>query len=492
MLVSWDGYPNIATGGVFTWEKALIEKLTDWEFVVYNQLSNSNSNGAFRVPKNVTKVISLPLFGASRYEEFSDRPFLGRVLVTSQAAVEEQFIPRFLRFVSRIISSECQPSEVSESILELHRLFRTFDYKKCVESPAAWEGFLRILREDQVYREMSLNEALLAYQMLQRVMQTLSVDLPKVDLVHCALAWTPSLVAIVAKAESGCPVIVTEHGVAFRELLLYYNGYTYDEASKVMMKVVAMNIVKTVYSVADIVAPVCNANTEWELRLGVPAKKIRVIYNGIDTKRFRPIAVPRKTTRPVVVYVGRIEIFKDLVNLITAMDGVRKEIPDVMCLIYGESFDLEYSKKCVKTVKDLKLEGNVQFMGRTNEPEKAYNTGDVVAMSSITEAFPFAAIEAMACGKPVVATDVGGTREAVEGCGILVRSRNSTELGRAIVTLLKDVPLRKRLGEAAMKKARDNFELSTSTDLYRRLYEELLAPGAVLTARPDSELVVTR
>src|SRR5271155_3214998 len=120
LLVSWDGYPNIATGGVFTWEKALVEKLTDWEFVVYNQLSNSNSNGAFKVPKNVTKVISLPLFGASRYEEFSEGPFLGRVLGTSQTAVEEHFIPLFLRFVSRIISAECQPSQVSESILELH------------------------------------------------------------------------------------------------------------------------------------------------------------------------------------------------------------------------------------------------------------------------------------------------------------------------------------------------------------------------------------
>jgi glycosyltransferase involved in cell wall biosynthesis len=146
----------------------------------------------------------------------------------------------------------------------------------------------------------------------------------------------------------------------------------------------------------------------------------------------------------------------------------------------------------VETVKELKLEANVIFMGRTNEPEKAYNVGDVVALSSITEAFPFAAIEAMACGKPVVATDVGGTREAVEGCGILVRSRNSAELGRAIVRLLKDKPLRTRLGDAALKKAREKFELSASTDRYRVLYEELLAPRAAPTARPEHKLVVAR
>jgi polysaccharide biosynthesis protein PelF len=492
LLVNWDGYPNFAHGGVYTWEKALVEELADWQFVVYNQLSNSNSNGAFSLPKNVIGVTSVPLFGASRCEEFSEGPFLSRVLGTSQKAVEEYFMPLFLRFVSRLISVGCQPSEVTESVLELHAFFRTFDYKKCVESPWAWEGFLRLLQADQLYREMSLNEALLAYQMLQRVMQTLSVDVPKVDLVHCSLVWTPSLIAVIAKAKHGSPVIVTEHGVAFRELMLYYNAYTFDEASKVMMKVMAANIVKAVYSIADIVSPVCSANTEWERSLGVPAEKIRVIYNGIDTQRFRPILVQRQTDRPVVVSVGRIEIFKDIVSLLIAMKDVKAEVPNVMCLIYGESINLEYSKKCFEALKELKLEANVRFMGKTMEPEKAYNLADVVAMSSLTEAFPFAAIEAMACGKPVVATDVGGTREAIEGCGILVRSRNPPELARAIVKLLKDKPLRTRLGEAALKRARDKFQLSASANQYRMLYEELLAPRPESPARPDRELVLAR
>jgi polysaccharide biosynthesis protein PelF len=492
LLVNWDGYPNFAHGGVYTWEKALVEELSDWQFLVYNQLSNSNTNGVFSLPKNVVGVTALPLFGASRSEEYSEGPFLSRVIGTSRKAVEEYFVPLFLRFVSRVISVDCQPAQVTESVLELHAFFREFDYKKCVESPSAWEGFLQLLKEDQLYREMSLNEALLVYQMLQRTMQSLSVPVPKVDLVHCSLVWTPSLIAVVAKAKYGSPIVVTEHGVAFRELMLYYNAYTFDEASKVMMKVFAANIVKAVYAMADIVAPVCSANTEWERNLGVPAEKIRVIYNGIDTQRFRPMSVQKKTDRPVVVSVGRIEIFKDVISLLMAMDDVRKEIPNVMCLLYGESIDLEYSNKCVKVLKDLKLEANVRFMGKTTEPEKAYNLADVVAMSSLTEAFPFAAIEAMACGKAVVATDVGGTREALEGCGVLVRSRNPPELARAIVKLLRDKPLRDRLGEAALKRARDKFELSASANQYRMLYEELLSPRAARPVRPDQGMVLAR
>ena len=492
LLVNWDNYPNIAHGGVYTWENALVEELSDYEFLVYNQLSNSNTNGVYKVPKNIKGVTAFPLFGAMRFEEFSDKPFLGKVFATSQKTVDNYFIPAFLSFVSQIISAECDTSKVAASILDLHAFFKKFDYKKCVENPAVWEAFLQLLKQDQLYREMSLNEALRAFQALQRTMQTLTVELPKVDLVHCALAWTPSLLAVIAKAEFGCPVIMTEHGVAFRELLLYYNAYTYDEASKVLMKVMAANIVKTVYSVADIVAPVCSANTEWERNLGLPLDKIRVIYNGIDTKKFTPMPVQRKTDRPVVVSVGRIEIFKDIVSLITAMKAVRDEIPDVMCLIYGEATDLDYSRQCLETVKRLKLEGNVRFMGKTTEPEKAYNLGDVVVMSSVTEAFPFAAIEAMACGKPVVATDVGGTREALEGVGILVRSRNEGELARAIVKLLKDKQLRARLGEAALKKAREKFELSVTAGQYRLLYEELLNPPTAPTSRRDERLVIAR
>jgi glycosyltransferase involved in cell wall biosynthesis len=305
-----------------------------------------------------------------------------------------------------------------------------------------------------------------------------------VDLVHCSLAWIPSLISVIAKTEQGVPVIFTEHGVAFRELLLYYNGYTFDEASKMLMKVIAANLVKTLYSVADVVAPVCRANTEWERDLGLAPAKVRVIYNGIDTMRFKPMAVSKKTDRPLVVFVGRIEIFKDVVTLITAMRDVKEEIPDVLCEIYGEATDLDYARKCVATVKELGLTDTVKFMGKTNEPEKAYNRADVVAMSSLTEAFPFAAIEAMACAKPVVATDVGGTREALEGCGILARSRNEKEIARGIVRILKDDDLRGRLGQAAVLKAREKFELSTSANNYRMLYEELLGPRG-LVAEPQ-------
>jgi len=112
-------------------------------------------------------------------------------------------------------------------------------------------------------------------------------------------------------------------------------------------------------------------------------------------------------------------------------------------------------------------------MGGTKEPEKVYNQADIVAISSITEGFPFTIIEAMACGKAVVASDVGGVREALDGCGLLVRSRRPHELAQGMVKLLQDEKLRKKFEAAAIKKVRDQFTLEKCVDSFKYEYERL-------------------
>jgi glycosyltransferase involved in cell wall biosynthesis len=121
------------------------------------------------------------------------------------------------------------------------------------------------------------------------------------------------------------------------------------------------------------------------------------------------------------------------------------------------------------------MENTIQFMGKVKNPEVAYNASDVVVISSITEGFPFAIIEAMACGKGIVATDVGGIREALDGCGLLVRSSHPQELSSAIIELLGNKKLRDDLGAKALKKAHERFTLEKSLLHYREQYEALLA-----------------
>jgi glycosyltransferase involved in cell wall biosynthesis len=232
------------------------------------------------------------------------------------------------------------------------------------------------------------------------------------------------------------------------------------------------NVVRAVYFMADVIAPVCYANARWEQSLGVQRAKIKVIYNGVNTAQFRPLEVERHS-RPTVVCIGRVDVFKDIINLIQSVKYVKNSYPDVQCLVYGASTDLEYSVRCTSLVKSLGLDDNIKFMGRVKDPEVAYNAADVVVISSITEGFPFAIIEAMACGRGIVATDVGGIREALQGCGLLVRSSHPQELAKAIVKLLADEDLRKELGSKALARVQERFTLEKSLQQYREQYGRL-------------------
>ncbi len=475
LLVNWDSYPNIMSGGVYSWEKVLVDSMTDYDFTIINFLSNPNANGKFSVPPNVTDVIDVPLFGSNRYEEYYEekgKHLADKLRRTNDRVIRTAFMPMFRQFLSEIFSNECEPKKLAEIIFALHKFLREHDSKKCLEHIQSWKTFISLLEQDPLYREMTLKEALTAFQIIQRNMQILSLRVPEVDIVHCSLAWLPAMVAISAKMEYGCPILITEHGVAFRELLLYYNAYLRDEPSNIFWKMFSSNVVRTVYFMADVIAPVCYANAKWEESLGVERSKIRVIYNGVDTNKFRPLDVDRDS-RPTVVCIGRVDVFKDIVNLIQSINYVKRTYRDVQCLIYGASTDLDYSLRCTNLVKSLGLGDNIRFMGKVKDPEIAYNAADVVVISSITEGFPFAIIEAMACGKGIVATDVGGIREALDGCGLLVRSSHPQELSGAIVKLLADEKLRKDLGALALRKVHERFTLESSLRQYAEQYEML-------------------
>ena len=476
LLISWDCYPNFASGGVYTWIKALIDSMQEYEFVVINELSNPNSNSNYTVPKNVTKIIELPIFGANRYEEFvyeNSGSLIKKIVKTDEHVIKNEFLPLYKKFLQIVLSDRCNPKEIVDLVIKLHDFLVVYDSKKCLEHHLTWDAFVEILGNDPLYSNMTLKESITAYQLIQRNIQLLAIQIPRVDIIHCSLAWLPSLIAIYAKKESNCPVIVTEHGVAFRELLLYYNAYLYDEPAKIFWKVFSHNIVRAIYSIADLITPVCYANKNWEESLGADSSRIKVIYNGINTSKFRPIQVNREDKRPTIVCVARIDPFKDIICLIQAVNYAKEQIPDIQCLIYGASANLEYSVRCLNAIKELHLEENVKFMGGTKEPEKAFNMADIVVISSITEGFPFTVIEAMGCGKAIVASDVGGVREALDGCGLLVRSRRPYDLAKGIVTLLQDVDLRRRFEEAALKKVQAEFTLEKCVNSFKNEYENL-------------------
>ena len=106
-------------------------------------------------------------------------------------------------------------------------------------------------------------------------------------------------------------------------------------------------------------------------------------------------------------------------------------------------------------------------------PVDAYHAGHLVLLTSISEGLPYTVLEAMATGRPVVATDVGGVGEAVGDAGLLVPPRNPSALAAACVELLADAGKRRALGQAARARVVDLFTAKAAFQTYRRLYREI-------------------
>jgi polysaccharide biosynthesis protein PelF len=143
--------------------------------------------------------------------------------------------------------------------------------------------------------------------------------------------------------------------------------------------------------------------------------------------------------------------------------------------VYG-SLDADplYTKKCQLLIKQLKLEENFILAGHHPNPSEIYNEGDISVLSSISEGFPYTVIESMACARPVVATDVGGVREALEGFGIIVRPRDPKALAEGIIKLLTDHELRETLGRRAREEVLAKYRTNLTIEEYKKSYFEAI------------------
>ena len=103
----------------------------------------------------------------------------------------------------------------------------------------------------------------------------------------------------------------------------------------------------------------------------------------------------------------------------------------------------------------------------------AYHSADVVVLPSVSEAFPFSVLEAMSCGRVVVATDVGGVREALESNGALVPARDAEAMAAEVRRLLDDPQLRAALGTRARSTVVEKFRVDHTIARYLDLYSEL-------------------
>jgi len=185
-----------------------------------------------------------------------------------------------------------------------------------------------------------------------------------------------------------------------------------------------------------------------------------IIPNGIDVQQFGDPRVPLldrfNDGRPNILFVGRLEKRKGFRYLLEAYTRIVQEVPNVRLIVAG-AYEKEDKEPFVRYAYEHHLT-SVRFVGRvsTEELPSYYRTCDVFcAPSTGFESFGIVLLEAMAAGKPIVATNIAGYRSVLEDGqeGLLVEPENETSLAEAIVRLLRNPVLRHQMGEQGRRKA---------------------------------------
>lgn len=210
---------------------------------------------------------------------------------------------------------------------------------------------------------------------------------------------------------------------------------------------------------------------------GVPAAKVRVVVNGVDTHRFNggPSAPEARQTLHVngtgvvIGTVGRLVPVKDHRTLLEAFRRVVEARPASYLVLVGDG---PMRGELVGLAGLLGIGERVRFLGERLDIPALLQAFDVFALSSLSEGMPLTVLEAMAAGKPVVATNVGGIPEAVieHQTGLLVPPRDPERMAQALLRLLDDEALRGAFGHRGQARARERFDLRQMVETYESAY----------------------
>ncbi|MBS3940218.1 MAG: GT4 family glycosyltransferase PelF [Actinobacteria bacterium] len=532
VLLTTEGtYPH-TIGGVSTWCQNLVESLGEIDFTVFAHMTSPFVPEAYERPANV-ELVGVPIWGVEEPAEFNPKLSPRRVIVLSammdEPTARRWFCPLLREMLEMLHYPQRFDAERFGAIVEsMYDYFRDHDYRGTFRTRAVWETCrdtwleacgvdpddddpdadfdpeanpnpheivrrLGQLRRPQpaddeelkrTHRLPRLFEATEAMRLVYRLLTPLNYDLPEADLVHATAASFCGLAGIVKRRRDGTPLLVTEHGVFMREQMLYLGRVRFPFHLRKFFIQFVSAVSRAVYHHADQVSPVCAYNARWEVKNGAHPDRIRVIYNGVEEDRFRPMVVERPAA-PTVVMVSRVDALKDLETALRVAARVRERVPEVRFLHYGPEPDAAYATRCRELWRELGLETTFEWRGMTNDAAAAYNQGDVVLLTSISEAFPYTVIEGMMCGRPVVSTNVGGVPEAIGELGATARIRDVDGLARGVEWLLRlDAGDREQLQRSCRERTVRLFTQAASIAEYRIAYDELIRQARIPGTTP--------
>ena len=272
-----------------------------------------------------------------------------------------------------------------------------------------------------------------------------------------------------ARSTGGCARVHSEHGI------------DWDTTAKEPWRRLLCR--RLAFQLADRVLSVSRQLRDLHAkRTGFPARKIEVIHNGVDSRRFSPDAAVRARVRRefgisdgefCIGCVGNLIPVKDHLTLLRAIGGFAQSGRPWRMLVAGTGPEL--SKLTAFVAAHPAWKDRVLVLGRSSSVPELLNAMDVYVLSSLTEGISNSLLEAMATGLPVVATETGGNPEVVvDGdSGLLFTVGDDSRLKEHLLALESRREWRWQIGQRARRRVRDEFSIDSMVRKYEEVYESL-------------------
>jgi len=260
-----------------------------------------------------------------------------------------------------------------------------------------------------------------------------------------------------------CPVVLSNRG---RQLNILPHIPAYEQHVNGLLRVL---------SKASAVHCVCEDICQVAIDLGMPPEKGVVIYTAVDPYIYKPIHHKRLNDSLKIIMIGSLIWRKGYEFALLALQKAISFGIDARLVIVGSGLEFAHIHF---TSYDLGISNRTHLTGELTPDEVLQNLqeADILMHSAVSEGIPNALVEAMACGLPVITTDCGGIREAVDDGveGYLVPTRDPESMAEAIVRLAKDPYLRIKMGQAGRKRVLRQFNLQDQAQKFIDLYLTLI------------------
>jgi len=244
----------------------------------------------------------------------------------------------------------------------------------------------------------------------------------------------------------------------------------------------AKSLIKFALRKADLITCDAEHMKETIMKLGAKPEKIKIIYFGVDTKKFCPGPKDKELIKklgiencPVVISLRNLEPIYDVETLIRAIPLVLKEIPSVKFIIAGKGSE---EKKLKNLAKELRISESIRFVGWINHEilPDYLRLGDVYVSTSVSDSTSISLLEAMACGLPSIATNVGDHPRVLKDGenGFIIPVKSPELLSEKIIYLLKNKEIREKIKKFSRETIVRSYNYFREMAKIENIYNELI------------------